>query len=97
MAESGANVEPIAEADKASSEKPKLSGGILVSSRQKGNPILKFVRNVPWEFTDSIVPGTEISVAWEVPKSHLVQGFPFLFLTCQLLPFGRKRSFPFFT
>ena len=39
-------------------EKTKLSGGgILVSSRQKGNPILKFVRNVPWEFTDSIIPG----------------------------------------
>ena len=41
-------------------EKSKLSGGgILVSSRQKGNPILKFVRNVPWEFTDSIIPGEE--------------------------------------
>lgn len=37
-------------------EKPKISGGILVSARQRGNPILKFVRSVTWEFTDSIVP-----------------------------------------
>ncbi len=45
------------EQTKPASERPKLSGGILVSTRQKGNPILKFVRNVPWEFTESIVPG----------------------------------------
>jgi len=37
-------------------EKAKISGGILVSSKQRGNPILKFVRSVPWEFTDSIIP-----------------------------------------
>ena len=45
------------QAKPVAAERPKLSGGILVSSRQKGNPILKFVRNVPWEFTDTIVPG----------------------------------------
>jgi len=63
MAETVTNPGPVAEPEKASSEKLKLSGGILVSSRQKGNPILKFVRNVPWEFTDSIVPGASTSLA----------------------------------
>ena len=61
MSETVPNVETPSEgAEKtaAPAEKTKLSGGgILVSSRQKGNPILKFVRNVPWEFTDSIIPG----------------------------------------
>ncbi|XP_076987555.1 DNA excision repair protein ERCC-1 isoform X4 [Tamandua tetradactyla] len=28
------------------------SNSIIVSPRQKGNPVLKFVRNVPWEFGD---------------------------------------------
>jgi DNA excision repair protein ERCC-1 len=27
-----------------------------VSSRQRGNPILKSVTSVPWEFNDQIVP-----------------------------------------
>ncbi|XP_074666185.1 DNA excision repair protein ERCC-1 isoform X3 [Strix aluco] len=31
------------------------SSSIVVSPRQRGNPVLKFVRNVPWEFGD-IVP-----------------------------------------
>ncbi|KAM6228826.1 DNA excision repair protein ERCC-1 [Spheniscus humboldti] len=31
------------------------SSGIVVSPRQRGNPVLKFVRNVPWEFGD-VVP-----------------------------------------
>ncbi|KAM6307790.1 LOW QUALITY PROTEIN: DNA excision repair protein ERCC-1 [Podargus strigoides] len=31
------------------------SSGIIVSPRQRGNPVLKFVRDVPWEFGD-IVP-----------------------------------------
>ncbi|XP_054887997.1 DNA excision repair protein ERCC-1 isoform X2 [Poeciliopsis prolifica] len=36
--------------------KPVGSGSsIIVSSRQRGNPILKFVRSVPWEFGD-VVP-----------------------------------------
>ncbi|XP_039601893.1 DNA excision repair protein ERCC-1 [Polypterus senegalus] len=35
--------------------KPPGSGNsIIVSLRQRGNPILKFVRNVPWEFGDII-------------------------------------------
>lgn len=36
--------------------KPKISGSIIVSSRQRGNPILKSIRIVPWEFSDSIIP-----------------------------------------
>ncbi|NWI32431.1 ERCC1 protein, partial [Sula dactylatra] len=31
------------------------SSSIIVSPRQRGNPVLKFVRNVPWEFGD-VVP-----------------------------------------
>ncbi|NXV95323.1 ERCC1 protein, partial [Calonectris borealis] len=31
------------------------SSSIIVSPRQRGNPVLKYVRNVPWEFGD-IVP-----------------------------------------
>ena len=39
------------------SAKPnKITGSITVSSRQRGNPILKSIRLVPWEFSDSIVP-----------------------------------------
>ena len=38
------------------SAKPnKITGSITVSSRQRGNPILKSIRLVPWEFSDSIV------------------------------------------
>lgn len=29
---------------------------ILVHPKQRGNPILKSVQNVPWEFDDSIIP-----------------------------------------
>ncbi|XP_003229343.1 DNA excision repair protein ERCC-1 [Anolis carolinensis] len=43
-----------------SSSNPVLKPGtkqssIIVSPRQRGNPVLKFIRNVPWEFGD-IVP-----------------------------------------
>uniref|UniRef100_A0A663FHJ4 ERCC excision repair 1, endonuclease non-catalytic subunit n=1 Tax=Aquila chrysaetos chrysaetos TaxID=223781 RepID=A0A663FHJ4_AQUCH len=31
------------------------SSSIIVSPRQRGNPVLKFIRNVPWEFGD-VVP-----------------------------------------
>jgi len=33
-----------------------LRGGIQVSSRQRGNPILKSIRSVPWEFVENMVP-----------------------------------------
>ena len=32
-----------------------IQGGIQVSSRQRGNPILKSIRSVPWEFVDGLV------------------------------------------
>ena len=38
------------------SAKPKITGSITVSSRQRGNPILKSIRLVPWEFSDNIIP-----------------------------------------
>lgn len=36
------------------------ANSIIVSLRQRGNPILKFVRNVPWEFGE-IVPDYQLS------------------------------------
>lgn len=36
--------------------KSVISGAIQVNTKQRGNPILKSIRNVPWEFCDSIVP-----------------------------------------
>merc|ERR1719400_2393938 len=33
-----------------------IQGGIQVSSRQRGNPILKSIRSVPWEFQDGMLP-----------------------------------------
>lgn len=32
------------------------SGALLVNSKQKGNPILKHVRNVQWKYSDTLVP-----------------------------------------
>ena len=45
-----------ATATKTDNSKPKISGSITVSARQRGNPILKSIRLVPWEFSDNIVP-----------------------------------------
>lgn len=45
--------EPLAE--ETPKQAPKVgakSTSIIVSPRQRGNPVLKFVRNVPWEFGD---------------------------------------------
>lgn len=36
--------------------KTKYAGSILVNSRQRGNPILKSLRAVPWEFSDQVSP-----------------------------------------
>ena len=36
-------------------DKQKFSGGIRVSIRQKGNPVLKHIRKVPWEFDEGLV------------------------------------------
>ena len=40
--------------DKTSSNS-KFSGSILVNTRQRGNPILRSIRSVPWEFNDQII------------------------------------------
>ncbi|TRY72393.1 hypothetical protein TCAL_08443 [Tigriopus californicus] len=34
----------------------KYAGAILVNARQRGNPILKSLRGVPWEFSDQVSP-----------------------------------------
>ncbi|KAI5735004.1 hypothetical protein M8J77_013052 [Diaphorina citri] len=34
----------------------KSSNAILVNPRQKGNPLLKHIGKVPWEYDDSIIP-----------------------------------------
>ncbi|XP_035029577.2 DNA excision repair protein ERCC-1 [Hippoglossus stenolepis] len=47
---------PRSDASLSLGPKPVGTGSsIIVSSRQRGNPILKFVRSVPWEFGD-VVP-----------------------------------------
>ena len=50
-----ASTEEVA-ANSDESKRPKISGSIIVSSRQRGNPILKSIRLVSWEFNDTIVP-----------------------------------------
>uniref|UniRef100_A0A5F5PVK0 ERCC excision repair 1, endonuclease non-catalytic subunit n=1 Tax=Equus caballus TaxID=9796 RepID=A0A5F5PVK0_HORSE len=45
--------EPLAGETPNQAPKPGAkSNSIIVSPRQRGNPVLKFVRNVPWEFGD---------------------------------------------
>lgn len=41
---------------------PNQVNFIIVSPKQRGNPILKFIRNVPWEFGD-IVPDYQLGVS----------------------------------
>lgn len=56
MATSNSNSEEVAKSDQNPQKRAKISGSIVVSSRQRGNPILKSIRLVPWEFSDTIVP-----------------------------------------
>ena len=35
---------------------PRISGSIQVSPLQRGNPLLKSLRKVPWEFTEGLAP-----------------------------------------
>ena len=37
-------------------QKPVSVGSIQVNPCQRGNPILKEIRNVPWEFVEGIAP-----------------------------------------
>ena len=56
MATSNSNSEEVAKSDQNPQKRANISGSIVVSSRQRGNPILKSIRLVPWEFSDTIVP-----------------------------------------
>lgn len=47
---------PAAPTLSSGSEKPKYSNAIQVNPKQRGNPILKSITNIPWEFNDQIVP-----------------------------------------
>lgn len=38
------------------SNKPNRAHCVLVNPKQRGNPILKSITNVPWEFDDTIIP-----------------------------------------
>ena len=45
------------EESKAGDTKQTPAGGtIQVSSRQRGNPIRKSIRSVPWEFAEGLAP-----------------------------------------
>lgn len=37
-------------------ERPKFANAVQVNPKQRGNPILKSITNIPWEFNDKIVP-----------------------------------------
>jgi len=58
--EAAAVVRPAEGEKDKEANKPKTGGSsigvIKVSSRQRGNPVLKSIRGVPWEFDDKIVP-----------------------------------------
>ena len=43
------------EAESGVSRPTRVSGSIRVSEKQKGNPVLKHVRKVPWEFEEGLV------------------------------------------
>ncbi len=36
-------------------------GPLIVSSKQRGNPVLKHIKNVPWKFCDQITPDYQMS------------------------------------
>lgn len=38
------------------SNRPKYSNSVQVNPKQRGNPILKAITNIPWEFNDKIIP-----------------------------------------
>jgi len=59
------------------SEGPKISGSIHVSPRQRGNPLLKSIRKVPWEFVEGLVPdytlGTSCIALYLSVRYHSLQ------------------------
>ena len=56
---------------------PKVSGSIHVSTRQKGNPLLKSLRKVPWEFVEGLQPdyvlGTSCVALYLSVRYHTLQ------------------------
>merc|ERR1719309_1946710 len=50
------NIGPELEDTQKAKEGPKLTGSVHVNPRQKGNPLLKSLRAVPWEFVEGLVP-----------------------------------------
>ncbi|XP_050425345.1 DNA excision repair protein ERCC-1 isoform X2 [Adelges cooleyi] len=47
---------PSTSATKQSPVKASSSAAVLVNNKQRGNPLLKSIVNVPWEYSDSIIP-----------------------------------------
>lgn len=41
-------------------EKPKYANAIQVNPKQRGNPILKAITAIPWEFNDKIIPDYQV-------------------------------------
>ena len=67
----GATIEnssaPNKEKDPPQKSNKSIQGGIQVSSRQRGNPILKSIRSVPWEFQDGMVPARRTEWSQDAP------------------------------
>lgn len=42
---------------------PSHGSGLLVNTKQKGNAVLRYIREIPWKFSDTIVPDFEFSKA----------------------------------
>ena len=57
-------------------------GAILVSTRQRGNPLLRYVKNVRWQFAENLVPDYQLgptTVALFLSlKYHLLHKVPWL-------------------
>ena len=56
-------------ADDASDvNRQRISGSIRVSARQRGNPVLKHIRKVPWEFAEGMVRDNFVNLkVWSFP------------------------------
>ncbi|XP_047691538.1 DNA excision repair protein ERCC-1 isoform X2 [Prionailurus viverrinus] len=71
--------EPLAGETPNQAPKPGTkSSSIIVSPRQRGNPVLKFVRNVPWEFgdvlPDYVLGQSTCALFLRVPQVPDIQG-----------------------
>lgn len=52
----------VAKSDENSATKERNFNNLLVNNKQRGNPLLKAVRNVPWSF-DDIVPDYQMGTS----------------------------------